>query len=102
MKSKRFFELARKINPKSKLVLNECGVGGTSVGMGYFDAYLELLKYLKSMGAPIDAAGLQAHQASCSYPYKFIEEANLLTQYVDSVSITEFDTTIKEDFSIRM
>ena len=95
---KRFFELARKINPKAKLVLNECGVGGNSVGMGYFDAYLELLKYLKSMGAPIDAAGLQAHQASCSYPYKFIEEANLLTQYVDSVSITEFDTTIKEEF----
>ena len=95
---KRYFELARKLNPNSKLVLNECGVGGVSTGQGYFDAFLELLKYLKSMGAPIDAAGMQAHQASCTYPYKFYEEAELLSQYVDSVSITEFDATIKEEF----
>lgn len=93
---KRYFELARKLNPNAKLVLNECGVGGYSTGKGYFDSFLELVKYLKSIGTPIDAAGMQAHQASANYPYLFYEEAELLTQYVDSVSITEFDVGLKE------
>ena len=95
---KRYFEVARKLNPNAKLVLNECGVGGYSTGKGYFDSFLELIKYLKSMGAPIDAAGLQAHQVSANYPYLFYEEAELLTQYVDSVSITEFDVGLKEEY----
>ena len=93
---KRYFELARKLNPDAKLVLNECGVGGYSVGKGYFDSFLELVKYLKSIDTPIDAAGMQAHQVSANYPYLFYEEAELLTQYVDSVSITEFDVGLKE------
>lgn len=95
---KRYFELARKLNPNAKLVLNECGVGGYSTGKGYFDSFLELIKYLKSIATPIDAAGLQAHQASANYPYLFYEEAELLTQYVDSVSITEFDVGLKESY----
>ena len=95
---KRYFELARKLNPNAKLVLNECGVGGYSTGKGYFDSFLELIKYLKSMDAPIDAAGLQSHQVSANYPYLFYEEAELLAQYVDSVSITEFDVGLKEEY----
>ncbi len=88
------FEIARRIDPKAELVLNEAQTESNDENGATFRAsLLALLKRLKDRGAPIDTIGLQSH-IDTARPYDFARFADFVREIIAlgyGVAITELD-----------
>ncbi len=87
------FKEVKKIDPFVKIYINETGMEGRP-HKGYNDmvpSYLNLVKQMKTEGAPIEGIGIQAHCTNYYYPQGFYHQIDECAQVVDEVAITEYD-----------
>lgn len=88
------FRLAKAVDPKSKLYVNETGMEGHAnrdEGMRG-PALLRIVNnMIDSERAPVDGIGVQGHCTRYLYPQGFYKELDLLSKDVDEVSVTEYD-----------
>lgn len=88
------FRLAREIEPKAKLLLNEAQTeSNDDNGATFRKSLLALIKRQLDKGVPIDGIGLQCHLKS-ERPYDFPRFAAFIQQLIDlglDVQITELD-----------
>ncbi len=90
----RSFRLARKLDPKARLVLNEAQTESNDEnGQVFRDSFLALVRRLIGDGVPIDTVGLECHLKS-SRPYDFPRFAAWLVEFANlglEIQITELD-----------
>ena len=88
------FRLAREIDPKATLLLNEAQTESADEnGARFRSSLLALIKRQRDKGVPIDGIGLQCHLQS-ERPYDFPRFAAFVQEIVDlglEVQITELD-----------
>lgn len=88
------FKMAKGIDPKSKLFVNETGIQGRETRNDYsrIPRLVEIIHQLKDDNrAPVDAIGVQGHCISYLYPQGFYQDLKTLAKEVDEVAITEYD-----------
>lgn len=87
------FKAVRKIDPSAKLYVNETGIEGKPNADTWdrIPGFLEIIKQMKSEGAPIDGIGIQAHCINYYYPQGFYHQIDECAQLVDEVAVTEYD-----------
>ncbi len=88
----RWFQLARQIEPNTKLFINDYDIlagGGTNVQ--HQDYYYAVIKYLLDNGAPVDGAGMQGHFAGVT---SIDLMQNIIARYSQlnvRLAVTEYD-----------
>lgn len=87
------FKEVHKIDPDVKLYVNEAGVEGKDdkYAMDRIPGFLEIIRQMKSEGAPIDGIGLQMHCKNYHYPQGFYHQLDECAAVVDEVAVTEYD-----------
>jgi endo-1,4-beta-xylanase len=90
----RSFQVARKIDPKARLFLNEAQTESDDEnGQTFRESFLKLVKKLHAQGVPIDGIGLQCHIDSAR-PYDFPKFAAYVNEFAElgyEIAITELD-----------
>lgn len=86
------FILARKIDPSTKLYINDYYI--ESINAKSNDVY-NLVKKLKSQGVPIDGVGFQSHFDSGKIPKDFEKNLQRFTDLGVEVALTELDIKIE-------
>lgn len=88
------FRLAKAVDPKCKLYVNETGMEGYSSRDAVTRVPL-LLSIVENMieneRAPIDGLGIQGHCINLHYPQGMYHDIDALSKVVDEVAITEYD-----------
>jgi endo-1,4-beta-xylanase len=88
-----WFKIARKADPKALLFLNDFGIL-ENLNPTHQRYDLALLKYIKSLGAPVDGIGFQGHFGESGPMFKDMQRViNDFAPHVKVMSITEFDYT---------
>ena len=88
----RWFQLARQLEPNTKLFINDYDIlagGGTNVQ--HQDYYYAVIKYLLDNGAPVDGAGMQGHFAGVT---SIDLMQNIIARYSQlnvRLAVTEYD-----------
>lgn len=88
------FKLAKAIDPKCKLYVNETGMEGYASrdSETRVPAFLDIVKkMIEEERAPIDGLGIQGHCINLNYPQGMYNDIEKLSQVVDEVAITEYD-----------
>lgn len=88
------FKIAKAVDPKAKLIVNETGMEGRSNREQPTRAtgFLRIPEEMRNKyRAPIDGIGIQGHCVNYHYPMGFWWDIEILTQNYDSVTITEYD-----------
>lgn len=86
------FTLARKIDPSTKLYMNDYNIESMN---GKSNDVYNMVKKLKAQGVPIDGVGFQSHFTAGNVPKEFEQ---VLKRFIDigvEVAITELDVQIK-------
>lgn len=104
---RRAFERAAKVDPKTKLVLNEAQTErDDEVGLAVRRGLLQLVADLKHAGVKLDVVGLQGHLQP-QYPHDPVRFDEFLYQLEGlgvNIYITEFDVydgSFPDDFAAR-
>jgi endo-1,4-beta-xylanase len=89
----RWFQMARQLDPKTKLFINDYDIlaaGGLNVQ--HQDYYYAVINWLLDNGAPLDGAGMQGHFSGPT-PFDRMQEiiARFSALRVPLLAITEFD-----------
>lgn len=89
----KWFRDARRFDPKALLFLNDYSIlENLSPTQQQYD--LALVKYIKSLGAPIDGIGFQAHFSQSGPVFSDMQRAiKDFAPLVKTLSVTEFDFT---------
>lgn len=88
----RWFQLAREIDPRAQLFINEYSMLNNRRSPERIALYLELIRRLRAAGAPIDAIGVQGHVGRQPRdPQDVLADLDLLATEGLPVQITEFD-----------
>ena len=88
----RWFQLARQLEPNTKLFINDYDIlsaGGTNIQ--HQDYYFAVIKYLLDNGTPVDGAGMQGHFAGVT---SIDLMQNIIARYSQlnvRLAITEYD-----------
>ncbi|MBN1554387.1 MAG: endo-1,4-beta-xylanase, partial [Phycisphaerae bacterium] len=94
-----WFNLARKCDPKAKLILNNSGIltyRGTNVTCWKYNE--KMLDYLVEHDAPLDVIAEEAHFVQdLTDPAKVIEILDRFSKYKKEFWITEFDVITPDD-----
>lgn len=88
------FQIAKALDPKCKLYVNETGMEGHENRDAQFraTALVDIVGKMKeNERAPVDGIGVQGHCVSYLYPQGFYRELQMLAEAVDEVSVTEYD-----------
>ena len=87
-----WFQLARQLDPDAQLFINEYGMLNGLQSPMNIRAYLDIIRELRSKGAPIDAIGIQGH-VGCQprNPEEVLSDLDLCMEADLPVQITEFD-----------
>lgn len=89
------FKIAKAVDPKAKLIVNETGMEGRNSRDNATRAtgFIRLPDDIKlNYRGPIDGVGIQGHCTNYLYPMGFWWDIEILTQAgYDSVTITEYD-----------
>lgn len=85
------FHLARKMDPSTKLYINDYWVEGINAKS---TGFLNYVKKLRSEGVPIDGVGFQCHFKSGAVPPTLEENLKRFADIGVEVAITEFDVGI--------
>ncbi len=94
-----WFKLAREIDPKPKLFINDFAIlnggGGTT---DHRDHYEKMIKLLVDGGAPVDGVGLQGHFGSgLTSPVDLMALLDRYGRYVGELAVTEYDIDIGDE-----
>ncbi|MBE5039156.1 endo-1,4-beta-xylanase [Ructibacterium gallinarum] len=87
-------QIAKAIDPKSKIYVNETGMEGhpNRDEAMRAPALLQIVEgMVENERAPVDGLGVQGHCTRYLYPQGFYQELDTLAQEVDEVSVTEYD-----------
>lgn len=85
-----WFRLAREVDPKTSLYLNENNVEFNGSNQ---DALAGWIDYLRSLGAPLDGVGWQGHMWHRTLPYApgILDDLRRFEKFGLKVQITEYD-----------
>lgn len=93
-----WFKLARELDPKAKLYLNEYRILSGPESRVFVEKYLTLVARLRAAGAPIDGLGIQGHLGQQVLPpERVIEDLDLLATAGLPIQITEFDINTADE-----
>jgi endo-1,4-beta-xylanase len=94
-----WFKLARSIDPKPKLFINDfailSGGGGTTA---HRDHYEQMIQLLADNGAPFDGIGMQGHfGSSLTAPDDLMAILDRYGKFGKDIAVTEFDVVIDDE-----
>jgi endo-1,4-beta-xylanase len=94
-----WFQLARSIDPKPKLYINDFGIlaggGGTTA---HRDHYERMIQLLADKDAPFDGIGMQGHfGASLTGPEDLMAVLDRYAKFKKEIAVTEFDVDIGDE-----
>ena len=94
-----WFKLARSIDPKPKLYINDfailAGGGGTTA---HRDHYEKMIQLLVDKGAPFDGIGMQGHfGSSLTSPDDLMMLLDRYGKFKKDIAVTEFDVVIDDE-----
>jgi endo-1,4-beta-xylanase len=94
-----WFELARSLDPKPKLFINDfailSGGGGTTA---HRDHYEKMIKLLVDAKAPFDGVGMQGHfGSSLTSPDDLMVLLDRYARFQKEIAITEFDVVVDDE-----
>lgn len=94
-----WFELARSLDPKPKLYINDFAIlpggGGTTA---HRDHYEKMIQLLVDGGAPFDGIGLQGHfGSSLTSPDDLMAILDRYAKFGKEIAITEFDVELNDE-----
>jgi endo-1,4-beta-xylanase len=94
-----WFKLARSIDPKPKLYINDfailSGGGGTTA---HRDHYEKMIQLLADNGAPFDGIGMQGHfGSSLTAPADLLAILDRYGRFKKDIAVTEFDVVIDDE-----
>lgn len=94
-----WFELARSIDPKPKLYINDFGIlsggGGTTA---HRDHYEKMIQLLVDKGAPLDGIGMQGHfGSSLTAPEDLMAILDRYGRFGKDIAVTEFDVVMDDE-----
>ena len=89
------FKMAKALDPTCALYLNDTGMGNDYALKPLEERtewkVAQIAKNMKeNERAPIDGLGVQGHSGQYNYPQVFYKSLDLLSEYADEVSVTEF------------
>lgn len=92
------FKLAKQLDPQAKLFINDYAMLNGSHSPLVIQEYIELIKDLRSKGAPIEAAGVQGHVGTQPRsPIQVLSDLDLFGKENIQVDITEFDINTDDE-----
>lgn len=94
-----WFKLARSIDPKPKLFINDFAIlnggGGTTA---HRDHYEKMIQLLVDNGAPLDGIGMQGHfGTSLTSPDDLMAILDRYGKFKKEIAVTEFDIVIDDE-----
>jgi len=94
-----WFKLARSIDPKPKLYINDfailSGGGGTTA---HRDHYEKMIQLLVDKGAPFDGIGMQGHfGSSLTSPDDLMAILDRYGKFKKDIAVTEFDVVVEDE-----
>lgn len=93
----QWFKLAKALDPKAQLFINEYGLLNSISSPANIKTYLDTIARLRHNGAPIDAIGVQGHVGrQPRNPAQVISDLDLFTPTGLPVQITEFDINMTD------
>ncbi|MHA4847301.1 endo-1,4-beta-xylanase [Flavitalea antarctica] len=101
----RWFQLAKKLDPKAQLFINEYSMLNSIASPQNIRRYLAMIADLRKAGAPIEAIGVQGHVGrQPRNPADVIRDLDLFKETGLPVQITEFDvntvdTSLQADYT---
>lgn len=101
----RWFQLAKKLDPKAQLFINEYSMLNSIASPQNIKRYLAMIEGLRKAGAPIEAIGVQGHVGrQPRNPADVIRDLDMFKPTGLPVQITEFDvntmdTALQADYT---
>jgi len=93
-----WFKLARELDPRAKLFLNEYSMLNSRKSPENIATFLALVARLRAAGAPIDALGIQGHVGrQVRTPMDVLADLDLLAAAGLELQITEFDVNSPDE-----
>lgn len=93
-----WFRLAHALDPDAQLFINEYGMLNGAQSPGNIQAYIAKIDTLRSMGAPVQAIGIQGHiGAQPRSPQQVLSDLDLFMDEGLPVQITEFDVDTEDE-----
>lgn len=94
-----WFKLARSIDPKPKLYINDFAIlnggGGTTA---HRDHYEKMIQLLVDKGAPVDGIGMQGHfGSSLTSPDDLMSILDRYAKFKKEIAVTEYDVVIDDE-----
>ncbi len=94
----RWYKLAREIDPKAQLFMNEYAMLNNVTSPQFIRTYLDTVAKFRAKGAPIDALGIQGHVGRVPRsPASVISDLDLFLPTGLPVQITEFDINTTDE-----
>lgn len=91
-------KLARQLDPEAELFINDYAMLNGSHSPLVIEEYINLVKNLRSKGAPIDAVGVQGHVGTQPRsPIQILSDLDLFHKEGIPVQITEFDINTDDE-----
>ncbi|MGH9628568.1 MAG: endo-1,4-beta-xylanase [Bryobacteraceae bacterium] len=94
-----WYRRARAADPAAKLYVNEFSIlaaGGNNIP--HQNGFFDVVRYLDSLGAPVDGIGIQGHfDANLTPPEKVLQILDRVAQFGKEIQVTEFDVDIADE-----
>ena len=93
-----WYRLAKKLDPKAQLFMNEYGMLNSIASPKNIKIYLDTIQRLRQSNTPIDAIGIQGHEGrQPRNPEQVIQDLELFNATGLPVQITEFDVNMIDE-----
>ena len=93
-----WFKEAKRLDPDAKLFINDYAMMNGTHSPIVIKEYIDLIKDLRSKGAPVEAAGVQGHVGTQPRsPIQIISDFDLFYKERIPVQITEFDINTDDE-----
>lgn len=94
----QWFKMAKQIDPKAQLFINEYGMLNSVLSPRNIQQYIDTISFLRSQGAPIEGIGIQGHVGrQPRNPAQVISDLDLFKNVNIPVQITEFDINMQDE-----
>ncbi|RUT68005.1 hypothetical protein D0817_23640 [Flavobacterium cupreum] len=94
----KFYKLAKELDPKAQLFMNEYAMLNSIESPRNIKTYLDTIATMRAKGAPIDAIGIQGHVGrQPRNPAQVITDLDMFNSTGLPVQITEFDVNTPDE-----
>jgi len=94
----QWFKMAKQIDPKAQLFINEYGMLNSVLSPRNIQQYIDTIRFLRAQGAPIEGIGIQGHVGrQPRNPAQVISDLDLFKNVNIPVQITEFDINMQDE-----